>query len=170
MKILLRCWWLILLIAGCSSPPMLGESSNPLATPVAFAQEENVLCLDTSRLPLRTLPSEPHVIRSRLVEINLDALLDETGQARAVEEITLNLFPDATYIGVIENIAEEGDGYAWSGHLKGIEFSALYMVYTSGIFLAHFDSPLGVYEIDFVEDDLYRVIQIEQLRYPGGEG
>ena len=36
--------------------------------------------------------------------------------------------------------------------------------------MGHFASPLGIYEAVIVEDDLYRVIQIDQTKFPGGEG
>ena len=115
-------------------------------------------------------PAEPHIARSRPVKINLGLLIDETGQARPVKEIVVNLFPDTTYIAVIEQAEQAGDVYSWSGVLKGVEYSYFTMVYTSGAFMGHFASPLGIYETAYVRDDLYRVIQIDQQKLPGGEG
>ncbi|GEM_PF-4906718 len=166
----LRFVALTLFLNGCTSGSSGVEPLGVLATPTAFSSSGTFLFLDAAYPPTRSIPEKPHIVRWRLVQINWGVLLDESGQARPVSEIVLNLFPDVTYVGVIQEIAPEGDGYVWSGYLKDIEFSALYMVYTSGVFLAHFDSPLGVYEVAFVEDDLYRVIQIEQAEYPGGEG
>jgi hypothetical protein len=51
-----------------------------------------------------------------------------------------------------------------------VENSYFTLVYTSGVFMGHFGSPLGIYEAVIVEDDLYRVIQIDQTKFPGGEG
>ncbi len=166
---------LVLLVAlvGCSSIQGGVERNLSLETPSVTSpapSTSSVLFLDTNRKPNRSFPSEPQVSRVRFVEVNLGLLMDESGQARDVREVTLNLFPDVTYIGVIEEINPEGDGYVWTGYLKDVEFSALFMVYTSGVFIAHYASPLGVYEVSIAEDDLYRVIQINQDNFPGGEG
>ncbi|MFH2038293.1 MAG: hypothetical protein ABIJ65_02545 [Chloroflexota bacterium] len=117
-----------------------------------------------------TFPEEPQISRSRLVEINLYQLIDNNGQSVPVEEILLNLFPDVTYTGVIKQIEENGDGYSWVGYLKDVEFSSMTIVYTSGVFMGNFASPLGVYEFSYVEEDLYRIIMIDQTKFPAGEG
>lgn len=114
-------------------------------------------------------PVGPQIIRWRAVTLNLGVLLDESGQARELSEITVNLFPDVTYTGIIEEVNVEGDGYTWIGHLKDVELSAFYIVYTSGVFIGHFASPLGIYEVSIAKDEVYRIIQIDQNRFPGGE-
>jgi hypothetical protein len=115
-------------------------------------------------------PNEPQIQRWRAVKINLALLIDPSGQTRNVKEFTINLFPDVTYIGVIEQVEQAGDVYSWSGYLKGVEYSYFTMVYTSGAFMGHFASPLGIYEAAFARDDIYRVTQIDQSKFPGGEG
>jgi hypothetical protein len=87
-----------------------------------------------------------------------------------VKEITLNLFPDVVYTGVIQQTEVSGDSISWSGILKDVGKSYFTMVYTSGAFMGHFASPLGICEAVYVEDDLYRVIMIDQSKFPGGEG
>jgi hypothetical protein len=118
----------------------------------------------------RELPEEPHIVRARFVKLNLNQLMDENGEPRDVAELTFNLFPDVVYTGVIKQVEQSGDGLSWSGYLKDVETSYFTMVYTSGVFMGHFASPLGVYEAVFVDDDLYRVIMIDQTKLPGGEG
>ena len=117
-----------------------------------------------------TFPEEPQISRSRLVMINRGQLLDENGRSISVKEITLNLFPDVIFTGVIEQIEENGDSFSWVGYLKDVEFSAMTIVYTSGVFMGNFASPLGVYEFSYVEEDLYRIIMIDQTKFPAGEG
>ncbi|MEK6752368.1 MAG: hypothetical protein AABZ00_08880 [Chloroflexota bacterium] len=146
-----------------------GPAASPLETPaMALSTSSNGLFLDADST--LQLPSEPHISRWRLVKIDLSQLLDESGQAQKVEEITINLFPDTVYTGVITQTEELGDGSTWVGYLKDVEYSELSMVYTSGVYIGHFASPMGVYEVTFVKDDLYRVIQIDQKQLPGGEG
>lgn len=161
---------LVLFIAGCGakkiSPPELAVS--PLATQVAPLSTFSGLFLETDET--RELPAEPHITRWRPVKIDLGQLLDDTGQARNVKEITFNLFSDVVYTGVIEQVEQSGDSYTWSGYLQSVENSYFTMVYTSGVFMGHFASPLGVFEAVYVEGDLYRVIEIDQTKFPGGEG
>ncbi len=112
-------------------------------------------------------PSEPFIVRSRFVKVNLRLLLDENGQPRQVKEITLNLFPDVTFTGVITGVEQSGDSVTWVGSLKDVEYSQLNMIYTGGVFIGHFASPSGVYEISMAGDDLYRIIKIDQSKLPG---
>lgn len=156
---------------GCSARRAAVPSETtalPLETPALSLSASSGFFADTELN--RELPAEPHISRWRFVKINLGQLLDETGQARNVKEITFNLFPDVVYIGVIEQVEQNGDGFSWSGYLKDVEYSYFTMVYTSEVFMGHFASPLGVYEAVLVEDDIYRVIQIDQTKFPGGEG
>ncbi|MBI5824997.1 MAG: hypothetical protein HZB18_13285 [Chloroflexi bacterium] len=145
--------------------------------PAASSLETPAMALSTSSAGLfldansnLQLPSEPHISRWRLVKIDFSQLLDESGQAKKVKEFTINLFPDTVYTGVVTQTEEMGDGSTWVGYLKDVEYSELSMVYTSGVYIGHFASPMGVYEVTFVKDDLYRVIQIDQQQLPGGEG
>ena len=98
-------------------------------------------------------------------------LVDENGRAKKVAEdiVTLNLFPDVIYTGVIDQIEENGDSYSWTGHLKDVEYSSLIMIFTGGIFIANIASPGGVYEVSNAGGDLYRVVLIDQRKFPGGE-
>lgn len=158
-------------LCGCGvrqATPLQENSALPLATPTFSFSPSAGLFADTEIT--RDLPAEPHITRSRFVKVNLGQLLDETGQARNVKEITFNLFPDVVYIGVVEQVEQSGDSYTWSGYLQDVEYSYFTMVYTSGVFMGHFASPQGIYEAVFVEDGLYRVIEIDQTKFPGGEG
>ena len=110
----------------------------------------------------------PEVERFRFVRIKKKLLLDSAGQALTVNEITINLFPDVVYVGVIDQVEQDGDGYTWVGTLKGIEDSSLFIVFTSDVFIVHAASPEGVYEVSNIGDNLYRAIKIDQTKLPGG--
>lgn len=160
-----RIGLLSMLFFGCNSKP-----TEALETPTFSTSPSNStgLLADTDRT--RDLPSEPQISRARFVTVNLGQLIDEAGQSHNVREVTLNLFPDVTYTGVIEQVEQAGDTVSWTGSLKNVQYSYFTMVYTSGVFMGHFGSPQGIYEVVFVEDGLYRVIEIDQTKFPGGEG
>lgn len=160
----------VFLLAACTGETV--SKHEPLAAPQPTPRMEtsvdNLIFLDTD--VVLADPAEGHISRWRAVRVNLALLLDEQGQARNLKEFTVNLFPDVTYIAVIENIEQSGGVYSWSGYLKDVELSYFTMVYTGGAFMGHFASPLGVYETAFSQGDVYRVIQIDQSKFPGGEG
>ena len=166
MKTFLRMMSICLLTAGLGAcgeqnTPISGTAPVPLIHSTSFFEDTDLT---------RALPEEPQIVRSRFVKINLDQVLDESGRPRDVKEITLNLFSDVVYNGVIEQTETSGDSISWTGVLRDVENSYFTMVYTSGVFMGHFASPEGIYEAVIVEDDLYRVIMIDQTKFPGGEG
>jgi len=156
------------IISSCSgeipSTPLPATQSMPEKS--ALASGELFLDAETST----EAPAAAYVARSRVVKINIPLLLDENGQARALtgKEITLNLFPDVNYTGVIERVEENGDSNTWIGYLQDVEFSALTIILTEGVFIAKIASPDGVYEVSSIGGDLYRVILINQENL-GGE-
>ena len=153
-------------------PPATSLPQAVQATPVRAAPSSpSDLFIETTAPSALSTPN--HVARARYVTINLPLLLDETGAARKLPEhteITINLFQDVVYTGVIEQVNQDENGDSWAGYLKGVEFSGLTMVYTSGVFIGHFASPAGVFEVSTVGDDIYQVIQIDQQKLQGGEG
>lgn len=108
----------------------------------------------------------PLASRSRLVNVDLDVLMSSNDEPRSLEEIRVNLFADTTYVAVIDEIGEDAGGITWSGHLDGIDLSYFTMIYTASTFIGHFASPEGVYEVTYVEDGIYRVVQVDQSQMP----
>lgn len=155
--------WSMSLVAVALSGCDAAHSASPSRTPSLPLPGSSLLFADA--VSTRQLPSEPQVARSRFVTVNLALLMDEAGRARDVREVTLNLFPDVIYQGVIERAEESGGGMSWVGDLKNVEYSHFTMVYIGGVFIGHFASPLGVYEVSIVEDDIYRIILIDQSRF-----
>jgi hypothetical protein len=104
------------------------------------------------------------------VHINTELLLDKNNQILELKsgtQLGLNLFPDVNFIGVIERIEKNGsDNYSWIGYLQDIEPSRMYIIFTEGVFLAHFASPSGVYEVQSIKNDLYQVVEIDQTKLP----
>ena len=166
---------LLLTLPGCNkteTPPPTEMSASTKAVP------SEISGLDAPGLFLETdstgpIENAPYIARHRFTKLNWALLIDESGQPLnlgADAEITLNLFPDVVYTGVIKQIGDDGGSISWIGYLKDIEYSEMTMVLTGGAFIAQIASPAGVYEVSLVGDDLYRVIMIDQTKLPGGEG
>ena len=159
----------MLVLSGCAADP----SATPVerTEPVTGNQDPSALFLETDQTV--AVETAPHISRSRFVHLNLSLLLTDQGEPLPLEpgtKLTLNLFPDLTYIGVLGSVLQDEGGTSWVGTLEGIEYSEMTMVYTGEAFIAHIASPLGVYEVSSLGDGLYRVIQIDQNQLPGGEG
>lgn len=168
----------MLLLSGCNAKQLTATPANIVEPPpteiipntVQNPLTSSLLFLETESVG--TPNSGKHIARYRFVKINRALLLDETNQVSMLKqnsEITLNLFPDLSYIGIIEHVEENGTDYSWSGHLKDVEYSTLTMLITGDTFIAHFASPAGVYEVSSAGEDLYQVVQIDQTKLPGGE-
>jgi hypothetical protein len=167
------CLVLVTMTCCNAAPAALPQETVPLAAsePSKLSSTSASLFLDTGAVDAAS--PAPHVARSRLVKLNLSLLLADDGQPRSLAlpaEIQLDLFPEVHYTGIIEQVQNEGDAISWIGHLKEIEYSELTMVYTGGIFIAHFASPQGVYEVSLMGDDVYRIIQVDQSKLEGGDG
>jgi hypothetical protein len=115
---------------------------------------------------------QPFVVRSRYVNVNFGLLLNEGRQSQdagSKPEIELNLFPDVTYTGVIDQIKKNSsNSSSWIGTIKDQELGYFYLVISDGVFIAHIASPTGIYEVSSVGDDLYQVIQIDQSQFSEG--
>ena len=169
----------MLLLCSCSATQINASPTATIKLPPANPTSNNMQKpLSSSSLFLETesvgVPnSAPQVARYRFVKINLALIFNEdeqTSRLKENSEVTLNLFPDVTYTGIIDHIEGNGMDYSWSGHLKDVEYSAVTMLITGGTFIAHIASPAGVYEVSNAGDDLYQVIMIDQTKLPGGGG
>ena len=163
----------LVIASGCTDDA--GDTTAPTTTTVAItttttttipvsttAVDAPALLRDEDRL----LDPDPMAVRQRAVRIRKDVLLDGD-RAREVERITLNLFPDTTYVGLITRIDPYSGGYTWVGTLEGFEVSAVTIVWVGGVFAANIGSPEGVYEIAWSGSGGYRVYEIDQGAYPG---
>jgi hypothetical protein len=140
---------------------MMGSS-----LPVAQAQEGGApeLFNDAGNADM-ALDSRAHVVRSRVVNVNFGVLFAPNGKALDASvnpEITLNLFPDATFTGVVERVEKNLSGSrTWTGRLKERD-GYFYLVASNGTFIAHIASKEGIYEVSLAGENLYKIIQIDQ--------
>ncbi len=108
--------------------------------------------------------NESFILRSRFVEVNLDVLKSADGKPLTrdkVDEVVFNLFPDATYNGVIETIAVSGNDASIQGSIAEVEGGYFYIELVGDTFLAHVASTAGVYEVSSMGDGIYKIIQID---------
>lgn len=107
------------------------------------------------------------VTRSRYVSVNTSSLFDATGTARdasALPEVALNLFPNASFIGMVTQVQKTSDTTTWIGTLKNTPQGYFYLVVADGAFIAHVGSPQGIFEVSSAGNNQYKVIQLDQTK------
>ncbi|MBI5824998.1 MAG: hypothetical protein HZB18_13290 [Chloroflexi bacterium] len=105
----------------------------------------------------------PFISRSRFLTVDFAALFNDSGDPydkESLPEITLNLFPDTSYVGKVNVVKKDRWATSWNGPLKGKQ-GYFYLVVSDGVFTAHVASPEGVYEVKYAADGLYKVVQLD---------
>jgi peptidyl-Asp metalloendopeptidase len=116
----------------------------------------------------------PTIMRSRLVKVKFDLLggpADVRGQASIQPEVqdvvTLNLFDDATYTAVLDQIEVLATGgYVWIGHIDDVLYSQVVFVVNQGQAAGNVALPNGFYAIRYVSNNTHVIYQIDQSRFP----
>ena len=80
--------------------------------------------------------------------------------------ITLNLFDDTTYTGIIEHVETTDSGYAAWGRLDGVALGTVTLVVNGDLVAGTVRSPLGVYDISMAADGSYVVSEIDESKLP----
>lgn len=118
--------------------------------------------------PSASGPNEAFVANARFVTVNVGMLFAPNGKALGktkLPEITLNLFPHATFTGIVRRSWTDEWGSYWTGSLKGVENSYFYLTVVEGVLMAHVGSPLGIYEVSLVSGNLYKAIEIDHSKF-----
>ena len=93
------------------------------------------------------------VKRQRTVSVDVGMLFREDGNPKgrpALPEVSLDLFDDASFTGVITDVKTDHWAATWTGDLEGVEGGYFYLTVADGAFIAHVASPAGVYEVSSV--------------------
>ncbi|MDP3694885.1 MAG: zinc-dependent metalloprotease family protein, partial [Desulfocapsaceae bacterium] len=106
--------------------------------------------------------------RTSLVNVNLSMLYDAKGKAldaKQLPSITLNLFSDAVFTGVVKNVVQDQFGTTWAGQLDGYQGGYFAVTVVEGVLMAHVASPTGIYEVSTAGNGSYKVIEIDQSKF-----
>ena len=131
---------------------------------------------DLFRSPARTgvarvfrHPPDRLALRSRLVAIDLERLIAPPAPLApaAQRTLTLNLFDDAVFTGIVEHTERTfSGGVALSGRLEGIEEGTFTLVANGAVVAGTVRTLEGVYRIRSAGDGWYSIAQIDTARLP----
>lgn len=114
-------------------------------------------------------PDGVYVARSRFVTANVNMLFDASSEPRnkaSLSEISLNVFPNARFTGVVNRVWSDRWGSYWTGRLKSVPGGYFYIVVSDNTLIAHVASAeKGVYEISWAGNGIYKSIQIDQSKF-----
>ena len=136
------------------------EGGIPIFTPAGSPD------VSADALP-RAVPSDPTVIRSRLVRINF-APLAGADLPPGDESIVLNLFDDVTLTAVKDRLETLSEGRkVWYGHIKDRPGSYVILVFHGQSMAGNIFLPQAQYQIRGVVGDLHSVREIDQSKFQG---
>lgn len=118
--------------------------------------------------PSADAPARPEVMRSQYLKVNTGLLVSASGaqaDRRSLPEVSLNLFANASFTGVVTDARQDQWGATWSGPLKDVPNGYFYLTVVDGVFMAHVASTRGVYEVTQVGGDVYRAVQLDQSKF-----
>lgn len=149
--------------AGVSPGGTVSGSGVPVGGPTS-------LFADAANLGAAAATTEPTVVRSRLVEVNLGALGTPNGPPGAAAapggEIVLNLFPDVVLTGVLDRIEMVSPpGYVWVGHVKDIDMSSVTLSVQDDVVIGNVRLPEQVYAVRFVGNGVHVVQEIDTSKF-----
>lgn len=113
------------------------------------------------------LPSNPTVIRSRLVSVNFDQLFDSATGAAMSPSLALNLFDDVFLTAVLDRAEHNPSGSdIWIGHLEGNPFSQVTLVINGKILIGNVSSFKSLYTIRYSSSGAQVIREIDQSKFP----
>ena len=115
--------------------------------------------------------TDPTVIRSRLVHINLRLLSKDDKSPRTKTDasnlLTLNLFDDVVFAAILDRLELNKSGsYTWIGHLDGIEQSQVVLVVKDEVMSGNITLPDAFYQVRYKGNGLHAVYRIDQSAFP----
>ena len=139
--------------------------------PYASAQGQGVFL--PSETADESTPSGVTVLRSRLTEIDLEALAAAQTAAESATNppLVLNLFDDVVFFGIVERTAPTySGGYALFGRLDGVALGSMTLVVNGSVVAGTVLTPGATYRIRPAGNGLHVIRQIDPSTLPpGGE-
>lgn len=117
----------------------------------------------------QALPSKPYVVRQRAVTVQMDQLgaMNPDQISEVSQQVTLNLFPDATYVAVLDEVIVNPSGsYIWEGHIQDAPLTIVRLVVRDGVVIGSIILPQTAYRVQYVGGGLHVIQQIAAAAFP----
>ena len=165
---------------GCRSALLAGALLAALAAGQAAAQPAGlfraVAPAGVAQVPGLGTDSDSITLRQRLVAIDFGQLsppVDAAGAGAAAAAaapsgvLTLNLFDDASFTGLVQSVAPTfSGGYSLSGQLAGVEMGTMTLVVNGEVVAGTVRTPEATYRIRPAGGGLHAVSEVDLSRLP----
>ena len=113
---------------------------------------------------------EPFIVRSRLVEINFDVLIQKNASNEAKSDIAnmlgLNLFDNVYLTAVIDRLELRTiDDFSWIGHIKGIEYSEVIFILKDSVMVGNITTISFHYQLRYVKSGVHTISEIDRSAF-----
>jgi hypothetical protein len=111
--------------------------------------------------------ADPAILRTRLVEVDFDALVGSDGppgsESGSGNALALNLFEDASFTATLDHVeAQPPDRVTWLGHIAGVTDSRVTFALEDERLSGDITLPGAVYQVRYAGDGLYAIYEINQ--------
>jgi len=128
------------------------------------AQQPLDLFGEPASVPAQDAAQDAGVVRARYVAVDFG---DLAAAASTREQLTLNLFGDASFRAVIDAVEPQGDaGSTVIGHLDGIANSSVILVTVDGVMAGSITMPGAQYQIRYVGEGVHAVREFDATKMP----
>ncbi len=119
-----------------------------------------------SRSPVQfRAQSNSRSLRSRHVKIDFDLLGDARGFRRASQKgrqsLELNLFPDVSFVAVLDKIEPHAKGYSWIGRVQGSQDSIVILTVTDNVMAGNVSVSGTAYQIRHIEAGVHAIREVD---------
>ena len=138
---------------------LLALSLHSLPVKEAFAAEPLFSFAEADQLQFG-MQKTPHatVMRHKTVYVNLDVLGDT---------FDLNLFPDASFEGVVEAKGQGAHSQIFHGHLKGVKGSSFTFTVNQGVLVGNIHTPKnGKFQVRYLGNGAHEIQEIDSDQFP----
>ncbi len=110
--------------------------------------------------------TDDSIIRTRYVRPNFKVLIASQSSTAPVI-IRLNLFDDADYRGILDQIRENKSGStSWVGHLEGIPLSNFTLITRGSMMMGTVKMPGAFYRIGYLGDGIHAIHEMDEGVFP----
>ena len=116
--------------------------------------------------------SDPLTMRRRLVKIDFEMLREAraaaTRRGGVSATLTLNLFGDAEFTGIVERAEATASGYALLGRIRGVELGTMALVINGEVVAGTVRTPGATYRIRSDGKGTFAISQVDLSKLPRG--
>lgn len=149
---------------GGAQQKLLAELTASTGTPAVAMPDSTGLFTAPPGVPAVDIARETGVIRHRYVGVNFGQLPASLGSGP--QTLALNLFEDAIFTGVIEQVEPSPAGPTIAGRLQGIDGGTMTLVTIDGVMIGSVTTPTTAFQVRYAGNGVHAVREFDASQLP----